>query len=151
MVICKFKVWPRFYLGTVKSWGLFYQHGLTLIPAWISNHMPNNYSSIPKLQWCNHWSLRMDKSFHPTLYNEWNHISMLGLKLICVSIIGPCFKIKPILNSYWTSHRIVKVTLTPLVLRPGRIQLLEADTKWPPFRRRHFQWHFLEWKYMNFD
>ena len=23
--------------------------------------------------------------------------------------------------------------------------------KWPPFARRHFQMHFLEWKYINFD
>ena len=23
---------------------------------------------------------------------------------------------------------------------------IEAETKWPPFRRRHFQTHFLEWK-----
>ena len=27
----------------------------------------------------------------------------------------------------------------------------EAETKWPTFRRRHFQKHFLEWKYINFD
>ena len=26
-----------------------------------------------------------------------------------------------------------------------------AETKWPPFSRRHFQVHFLEWKCMNFD
>ena len=25
-------------------------------------------------------------------------------------------------------------------------KLIEAETKWPPFRRRHFQAHFLEWK-----
>ena len=24
---------------------------------------------------------------------------------------------------------------------------IDAETKWPPFRRRHFQTHFLEWKY----
>ena len=28
---------------------------------------------------------------------------------------------------------------------------IEAETKWPPFRRRCFQMHFLEWKYLNFD
>ena len=27
----------------------------------------------------------------------------------------------------------------------------EVETKWPLFTRRHFQMHFLEWKYMNFD
>ena len=30
-------------------------------------------------------------------------------------------------------------------------QHIEAETKWPPFSRRHFQMDFLEWKCMNFD
>ena len=30
-------------------------------------------------------------------------------------------------------------------------QLIEAETKWPPFSRRHFEKDFLEWKCMNFD
>ena len=28
---------------------------------------------------------------------------------------------------------------------------VEAETKWPPFSRRHFQVHLFEWKCMNFD
>ena len=32
-----------------------------------------------------------------------------------------------------------------------RILHIETETKWPPFSRRHFQVHFLEWKYINFD
>ena len=28
---------------------------------------------------------------------------------------------------------------------------IEAETKWPPFSRRHFQMIFLEWKCMNLD
>ena len=42
----------------------FYQHGLTLILAWISDHIPSqvwNYLSIPKLQQCNCLYLWMDK------------------------------------------------------------------------------------------
>ena len=31
------------------------------------------------------------------------------------------------------------------------LQHIEAETKWPPFRRRCFQMHFLEWEFMNFD
>ena len=31
------------------------------------------------------------------------------------------------------------------------IEHIEAETTWPPFSRRHFQMHFLEWKYMNCD
>ena len=29
--------------------------------------------------------------------------------------------------------------------------LIKANTKWPPFFRRHFQMLFLEWKCLNFD
>ena len=28
---------------------------------------------------------------------------------------------------------------------------IEAETKWPPFLRRRFQVHYLEWKYMKYD
>ena len=28
---------------------------------------------------------------------------------------------------------------------------IEAETKWPTFRRRHFQTYFLQWKCLNFD
>ena len=35
-------------------------------------------------------------------------------------------------------------------LRPRSLHI-EAETKWPPFRRRHFDVHFLQWKRMNFD
>ena len=28
---------------------------------------------------------------------------------------------------------------------------IEAETKWPPFSRRHFEMHFREWKCMNVD
>ena len=28
---------------------------------------------------------------------------------------------------------------------------IEAETKWPQFSRRHFQVHFLEWKWLNTD
>ena len=28
---------------------------------------------------------------------------------------------------------------------------IEAETTWPPFSRRHFEMHFLEWKYINYD
>ena len=28
---------------------------------------------------------------------------------------------------------------------------IEAETKWPPLSRQHFQTHFLKWKYRNFN
>ena len=66
--------------------GPFDKHGLTLIPVWISTRMLSNvwdeitYSSLNFSG-----SLEMDKKFHPTFYNGYNYISMLGLKLIPVS------------------------------------------------------------------
>ena len=48
-----------------------------------------NYLSIPKLQRLHRWSLGMDKSFHATLYNVCDYLSMLRLKLNHVSKSGP--------------------------------------------------------------
>ena len=46
--------WSLFHPNLQVSRGPFYYHGLTLIPAWISNHIhykrESNYLSIPKLQ-----------------------------------------------------------------------------------------------------
>ena len=52
--------------GNPSNSGPFYWHGLTLIPARISNYIHYKlwgeitYKSIPKLQQCNRWSLGMD-------------------------------------------------------------------------------------------
>ena len=53
---------PRLYLTKAP----FYQHGWTVILAWISNHMPSKVWDeitypFPKLQRCNRWSFGMDK------------------------------------------------------------------------------------------
>ena len=63
------------------------------IPEWISNYIHYkvwgwNYSSIPQPQRLYHWSLRMDKWFHPTLYWTRDYLSMLGLRLMLVSKRG---------------------------------------------------------------
>ena len=52
-----------FRVKTVNTTGAFYWHGLSLIPAWISNYMPcklwdENYLSIQQLH---HLRLWMDK------------------------------------------------------------------------------------------
>ena len=58
--LCCVSLW----LGTCRSY-TFNWHVLPLIPAWISNLVPNsvrrNYLSIPKLQRLHRWSLGMDK------------------------------------------------------------------------------------------
>ena len=40
---------------------------------------------------------------------------------------------------------------TPGTMTSAAIKHIDAETKWPTFRRRHVQVRFLEWKYMNFD
>ena len=37
-----------------------------------------------------------------------------------------------------------------IIMHSDLTQHIEGETKWPPFRRWHFQMCFLEWKYMNF-
>ena len=39
----------------------------------------------------------------------------------------------------------------PGILQHQNGQHIEAETRWPPFSRQHFQMHFLQWKYMNFN
>ena len=53
-------------LHYIDTWAPFYWHGLTLIPAWISNYIHYKVWDvitypIPKLQRLRRWSLGMDK------------------------------------------------------------------------------------------
>ena len=48
-----------------------------------------NFLFILKLQRLPNWRLGMDKSFHPTLYNKCNYVSVVELKLSHVSKISP--------------------------------------------------------------
>ena len=50
-----------------------------------------NYLLIPKFQRCNRWRLGMDKLFHATLYQAYDYLSMLGLKLNPVSERVPIY------------------------------------------------------------
>ena len=73
--------------------GPFYQHGLTLIPAWISNHThskdwdgityPFQTSTVAPLKFWNGWV------FHPAFYNGCNYLYILRIKLNRVSNKGP--------------------------------------------------------------
>ena len=45
---------------------------------------------------------------------------------------------------------LVQVIFTCIFLNES-ILTHKAETKWPPFRRRRFQRHFLEWKCLNSD
>ena len=68
LVICHNVTWN---LGPISG------HGLTSIPAWISNHMPSKCSMKLHIQ--------MYKQLHPKLHNGCNYLSMMGSKLIHVS------------------------------------------------------------------
>ena len=72
-----------------NTMGPFYHHGLTLIPAWISNHMPRKVWAeitypFQNFNGCTVEFWELITNFIP-LYNGSNNSSMLGLKLIHVS------------------------------------------------------------------
>ena len=72
--------------------------------------------SIPKLQRINRWSLGMDKSFHPTVHNGCNYLSILGLKLNHVSKRGHrkiYFVQKQILLSFDYIYSLISYSLIP--------------------------------------
>ena len=81
-----------------------------------------NYLSIPKLQRCNRWSLRMDKLFHPIHYNGCNYLSMLGLKLNHVSKRGPR-------SGMGAVKHIFPVLLISIFRKSNNSDFLSAD--WP--------------------
>ena len=95
--------WQVILVGLIYDWwsmnepfasmGPFYWHGLTLIPAWISNCI--HYKVWDEINYpfsfngCNRWSLGTDKSFHHTLHWAYDYLSILGLKLNHVSKKDP--------------------------------------------------------------
>ena len=107
--------------------GPFTNNGSTLIPAWISNNMPSKMwdeitYSYPNFNGCTVEVWELDKWFHLTLYNTWNYLSMLGLKLIQVSKRGPSFICGQVHNTlvrclhFWGIHRSIFYTLLSIDL-----------------------------------
>ena len=50
-------------------------------------------------------------------------------------------------------ERLVEIKSSKIIYKwiyPKSIWHIEADTKWPPFRKRRFHMRFLEWKCRNF-
>ena len=97
--------------------GPFYQHGLTLIPAWISNHIPSKVWDEIAYPFPNFNGRTLDvweliSNF--TLCNGCNHLSMLGLKLIHVNIRGPRSEVigVSVYASYFTGWAYLKINLT---------------------------------------
>ena len=73
-------------LITWITWIFFNPINDNLSHPWQNNGL--NYLFIPKHQRCNRWSLGMNKYFYPTLHWAYDYLSMLGLKLIHVSLQG---------------------------------------------------------------
>ena len=74
------KTWQRAYIARFH----ISMRGLTLIPAWISNHI--RYKVWDEITYP---FLNFNGVFHPILYKVCNYLSMLGLKLNHVSKRGP--------------------------------------------------------------
>ena len=91
----------------------FYKHELTLIPAWISNHMSSKMQdelTYASKQFLQHSSLGMHKWTHSILYNECSYLFVLRLKLFHASKRGreyyDCFycHCKGVINVYFHAH-----------------------------------------------
>ena len=86
LFLCLGSTCNMWHIEADTSCSHFYLHGLTLIPAWISNYMPSNVWGEIAYPFLNvNGCTRMDKWFQPTLHNGCNYLSMLGLKLNHVS------------------------------------------------------------------
>ena len=75
----------------------------------------------------------------------------LGLKVLrfiwqCQHCVGNDVVPGHYLKQWWSSLMMI-LSFTS----PQWVNTLRPRLKWPPFSRRHFQMHFLEWKHMNFD
>ena len=93
-----------------------------------------NYLPIPKLQWCNHWSLGMDKSFHPTLYWACDYLSMPGLKLNYVSKRSPRY--------HYTSKWFIINAFDWIIEKLKSYQWIahfshDGNSQWNQFKRRY--------------
>ena len=91
---------PTIYITCCSCLGSIYKLGLTLMPAWISNHMPSKV-----------WD---DKQFHPTLHNgsvitclvKCGMISNFTPHCIMDSITYPC---RVVQSHHWSSASDVSV------------------------------------------
>ena len=106
----------RFWTGTILQWVSYtcywryiflYRVDIAYLHALATGYIPGrntqaednsgpflltlknlNRSSIPKRQLLHHWSLGMDKSFHPAVYDTRDYLSLLESKLNLFSEMG---------------------------------------------------------------
>ena len=84
-------IWNWHHTGAIGD--PFYSHGLTLTPAWISGHTPKKTWNEITYPFTNFNGCGVEVwewlSNYITLYNGCDYLSMMRLKLIYVSKMGP--------------------------------------------------------------
>ena len=114
------------------------------LDRYVYSIMYNIFLHITKMAYCichNHWQSEFSNNIFFIIHNhgqEWCsycEIYHIQIRLDMVSVIW-----------FRGIHHTYK-ELTSSHINP----YIEAETKWPPFSRRQFQMHFLEWKYINLD
>ena len=95
-----------------------------------------------------------------TLSNQYNSRKDMGniihenvCRFIAVTwtFIAKTFVMVFILTTDVTTPTLVNTVMDITCGCWASIRLISPWTKWPPFRRRHFQMHFLEWKCIDSD
>ena len=130
---CEIAVWD-FYFPCVyvyETWGPFYKHGLTLIPAWIRNciHIKCGMKLLIHSQTSTVQPLKFGNviSSH-TEYRACNYMSMLELKLNSISKRGHWSKSSEVSNGpiHW------RMGFSPLLVYPSGniVSIMERGSYW---------------------
>ena len=79
---------------------------------------------------------------------NWQHHNVWWLSVVLISCYHATLYMVPNIILY---HELAYVVSASGTAKPKDFQHIEAETRWPTFRRRDFQIHLLEWKCTNFD
>ena len=109
-----------------------------------------NHLSIPKLQRLHHWSLGMDKWFHPILYWTCDYLSMLGLKLNHVSKRGYKWPTFAVFSGQCPSHFVIFLRLPAAPLVPTAFRFGGILQNWGQKVARFYSTHGSHWKSHSF-
>ena len=153
-------MWLPMYFGCHENSNIFYcvsevpcfevtaHNGVPLHHGWFSSiHSQDTSHSSPMRARCGLSFVSPNYNLGPAfaICYDWQWLKIITW--LNETIMLPIYRLYP-----W---KAVKVEMTPSnwwerlhVLWDYQI---EAETRWLPFSRRHFQMHFLEWKYMNFN
>ena len=96
-----------------------------------------------------HWKLKCAKWFRTSSSSDTSYIP--DILITKTGTITTKKSLSAVLVAIWdvTKPCSTLFTMSWLVLSKYLLNI-EGGTKWPPFRRRHFQIHFIEWKLYEF-